>query len=236
MIDTNNNALLTNFAVMNYFNLHTHSRSSDPDVISLLNRYPEEYSDAEEYFSIGIHPWRIHEVELYSELAIVEKAVTNEKCLAIGECGIDKRIEMPLNKQRNVFELQLDLAMKYRKPVILHCVAAFQEVIGIKNERKIDVPLIIHGFSKNIETAKQLLENGFYLSFGKYLLRNPELEMVFQSIPHDRLFLETDTIQEDIKEVYAKAAAYLGLTVEEIGKIINDNVRNVFGVEVRSNE
>ena len=108
-----------------------------------------------------------------------------------------------------VFEKQIALAEKYQKPLVLHLVAAFDELIEIKKRLKISVPIIIHGFSKNENLAKQLLNNGFYLSFGKYLVRNPELESVFKSVPNDKFFLETDTIKETLEEVY-QALAKLG--------------------------
>src|SRR3970040_1285204 len=109
-----------------------------------------------------------------------------------------------------------------------HCVAAFQEVIETKKRLHITVPMIIHGFSKNEQTAKQLLDNGFFISFGKYLLRNPELESVFKSIPSNRFFLETDTIDENIDAIYALAAKYKGVTLEEIQTQINKNFQIVF--------
>jgi len=93
---------------------------------------------------------------------------------------------------------------------------------------KISVPIIIHGFSKNEQVAKQLIDNGFYLSFGKYLLRNPELEVVFQSVPNDRFFLETDTIEETLEEVYTLAAKYKNIKIEDLIEIVNSNFKNVF--------
>jgi TatD DNase family protein len=60
---------------------------------------------------------------------------------------------------------------------------------------------------------KQLISNGFYISFGKYLLLNPELESVFKSIPDDKIFLETDTVSENIAAVYELAATYKGISM-----------------------
>ncbi|PKP14842.1 MAG: hydrolase TatD, partial [Bacteroidetes bacterium HGW-Bacteroidetes-23] len=126
------------------------------------------------------------------------------------------------------FKAQILLAEKHQKPLVLHCVAAFQEIIQIKKEQNVTVPMIIHGFSKNEQTAKQLLDNGFYLSFGKYLLRNPELKSVFQSVPNDRFFLETDTIEESLEEVYALAANYKKIEIEELKSIVKTNFEKVF--------
>uniref|UniRef100_UPI0037C0F057 TatD family hydrolase n=1 Tax=Flavobacterium sp. TaxID=239 RepID=UPI0037C0F057 len=69
---------------------------------------------------------------------------------------------------------------------------------------------------------------GFYLSFGKYLIRNPELKTVFQSIPNDKFFLETDTIEESLEEVYAVAANYKNIEIEEMKSIIKTNFDKVF--------
>ena len=75
-----------------------------------------------------------------------------------------------------------------------------------------------------------LINNGCYLSFGKYLLRNPELESVFKSIPNDRFFLETDTVAETIDQVYALAAKYKKGTIEELQLQINNNFNKVFDI------
>ncbi len=83
------------------------------------------------FYSIGIHPWFIVEERLESDFEILESKLQEPSCLAIGECGLDKRIEVPMELQQLVFEKQLLLAQKYQKPVVIHCVAAFQELIEI---------------------------------------------------------------------------------------------------------
>ena len=217
---------------MKFFNLHTHQSSKQANVLELVNQYPQEFDASIPNYSIGIHPWHIVEDSIDADLRIIESKLIDEKCLAIGECGLDKRIEIPMALQQMVFEKQLALAEKYKKPVVIHCVAAFQEVIAIKKKMAISVPMIIHGFSKNKETAEQLIANGFYLSFGKYLLRNPELELVFKNIPKERLFLETDTIEEGIEAVYEMAAKYRNIELEEMTAIINANFDTVFKHEL----
>ena len=217
---------------MKFFNLHTHNFTNDPDVLELVNQYPWEFNATIPNYSIGIHPWHIDENRLESDLKIIEEKIQLSECLALGECGLDKRIEVPMELQISVFERQITLAEKYKKPLVLHLVAAFEELIEIKNRLKIQVPIIIHGFSKSEQLAKQLIQNGFYLSFGKYLLQSQsfgiELESVFQSVPNDRFFLETDTIEESLEEVYSLAANYKNLSKEEIQNILNTNFAKVF--------
>lgn len=211
---------------MQFLNLHTHSATDDPGIFAIVNQYPDEFS-AKGAYSIGIHPWRIDEERLERDLAFIASKLSDKNCLAVGECGLDKRIDTHLELQTDVFKRQLLLAGKARKPVIIHCVAAYQELIAIKNELSSSVPMIVHGFSKNEQVAKSLVDNGFYLSFGKWLLRNPGLKTAFLSVPDDRIFLETDTAEEGISEVYELAAKYRGISVEEMKEVVWRNFREL---------
>ena len=211
-----------------FINLHTHKFSNLSDVIEVVNQYPWEFDASIPNYSIGIHPWYIDENRLESDLEIIKEKLQLSECLALGECGLDKRIEIPLDLQISVFKKQLEIVKQTKKPIVLHCVAAYDEVIAIKKEMKIENPMIIHGFSKNEQVAKSLLNNGFYLSFGKYLLRNPDLEKVFTFAPENQILLETDTIEESIYEVYEKAASIKGISVEEMKTIVFTNFSRIF--------
>lgn len=213
---------------MKYVNLHTHHFKNNSEIIEIVNQYPNEFDATIPNFSVGIHPWKIDLDRVEADLEIIEEKLQLSNCYALGECGLDKRIETSLEIQTQVFEKQLFLAQKYNKSVILHCVAAFQEIIQIKKRLQIEVPMIIHGFSKNEQTAQQLLDKGFYLSFGKYLIQNKELEVVFKSIPNDRFFLETDSSNYSIEEVYALASKYRNFEINDLKEIININFKSVF--------
>lgn len=217
---------------MKFYNLHTHTATQQENVVELVNQYPHEFDATIPVYSIGIHPWFIVENRLASDLDIVEAKLQETNCLAVGECGLDKRIAIPIELQQLVFEKQLVLAQKYNKPVVLHCVASFDELIATKKKLNITVPMIVHGFSKSEQLAKQLISNGFYISFGKYLLLNPELETVFKSIPDDKIFLETDTISENIAAVYELAATYKGISILEMQELIKHNFHKVFFKEL----
>ena len=211
-----------------FINLHTHTFSNLSDVIEVVNQYPWEFDASIPSYSIGIHPWYIDENRLETDLETIKQKLQLDKCLALGECGLDKRIEIPLELQISVFKQQLELVKETQKPIVLHCVAAYDEVIAIKKEMKMENPMIIHGFSKNEKVAQSLLKNGFYLSFGKYLLRNPDLEKVFTFAPENQILLETDTIEESIYQVYEKAAEIKGISIEEMKAIVFTNYSTIF--------
>ena len=217
---------------MKFYNLHTHTATLQENSVELVNQYPQDFDATIPVYSIGIHPWYIVEDRLASDLDIVETKLQEPNCLAVGECGLDKRIAIPIELQQLVFEKQLVLAQKYNKPVVLHCVASFDELIATRKKLNITVPMIVHGFSKSEQLAKQLVSNGFYISFGKYLLLNPELESVFKSIPDDKIFLETDTVSENIAVVYELAATYKGISMLEMQELIKHNFQKVFFKEL----
>ncbi len=218
---------------MRYVNLHTHLFTHNPEILEIVNQYPDQFDADLPNYSVGIHPWHIDLDRLEADLQLIAASAKLEGFMAVGECGLDKRIDTPFEVQQTVFEKQLLLAQEYGKPVIVHCVAAFQELIRIKRFLKIEVPMIVHGFSKNTQLAKQLTDDGFYLSFGKYLLSNPELGSVFQLVDDTRVFLETDTIQDSLADVYALAARFKGMEVADLERQIDFNFTQVFGRSLR---
>ncbi|OGS80136.1 MAG: hydrolase TatD [Flavobacteria bacterium RIFCSPLOWO2_12_FULL_31_7] len=213
---------------MKFVNLHTHFYTKSDSILEIVNQYPNEFSDKIPSYSIGIHPWHIDDNSINEDLKIIKSKLSLKECIALGECGLDKRIDKIYTTQIDVFESQLDLLHEFPKPVILHCVASFDEVISCKKNSGLTSPFIIHGFSKNSQVAKQLLNQDFHLSFGKYLLRNPELREVFQQIPNEKIFLETDTIAESLEEVYTFAAKCKNISIEEMKEIVWNNYQTVF--------
>lgn len=116
---------------MNYFDAHTHTFSKEENVLSVVNKYPvsENFSHR---FSIGIHPWFIKVKTLNTQFTVLEEKIQHKNCLAIGECGLDKLTEVDFQTQKEVFVTQIQLSEKYKKPLIIHCVKAHQEIIELK--------------------------------------------------------------------------------------------------------
>ncbi|WP_372752407.1 TatD family hydrolase [Labilibaculum sp.] len=157
-----------------YIDIHTHNLSDKPSSYSVLSQNPEDeianYQHV--FYSAGIHPWRISCTDIASSLQKLELLAANSRLIAIGEIGLDKIIDTPLSIQKDLFEQQLQLAEKYHIPAIIHCVKSFSELIQIRKKSTYKLPWIIHGFVKNQQIAKDLIELGCYISFGKTLLKN----------------------------------------------------------------
>ena len=219
---------------MQFINLHTHHHSNQSNTFELVNQYPLEYHSSIPYYSMGIHPWYIKEATLDQEFEILTQKIQDKNCLAIGECGLDKRIDVPLDLQKAVFERQLLLAQHVQKPVIIHCVAAFDELIECTKRLQIKVPIIVHGFSKNSQLANQLIQQGFYISFGKYLFQMPNLASVLNQIPEERFFLETDTALQTIEDVYQLVAKSKGISVPALQEKVKQNFESIFNTKIEA--
>ena len=116
------------------------------------------------------------------------------------------------------------LSESYGKPMIVHCVRAYSEIIEIRKKMKAKMPWVIHGFNSSVETMRQLLRYDMYISLGEVLYRNENQAIkILKDIPLERLFLETDVSGRDIRDVYAKAASLMGCDLVFLCKQIFEN-------------
>lgn len=205
---------------MNLFNFHHHTLGNFYGIynLELGENVPESY------FSVGIHPKDIDE-NWEKHFEAFKKISLQDNCLAIGECGLDALIDIDANLQKKVFEKQIIWANEIQKPVIIHCVKWFQELIPF--QKLAEVPLIIHGFNKKKSVADEMLKHGFFLSFGKSVLYNLSLQSILKEIPIDKIFLETDDADFDIAELYQKVSEIKEISLEELQKKISENLQSI---------
>ena len=212
---------------MRFVNLHTHYNQTDGSLFVLNNRLGyNQKMDTTVPFSVGIHPW---DIELLSTcyLKDLEHLVMHPNCLAVGECGLDKLIPISLETQKHLFKEQIHLAIQYKKPVIIHCVKAFDKLIEICNPYMSAIPMVIHGFNKSEQLAKQLIDKGFYVSLHHHVLLKSDFEI--QSLPLDKLFFETDDNPHLlIQEVYEAFALKLNMELDVLKEKINRNFELLF--------
>ncbi|AUC86074.1 hydrolase TatD [Polaribacter sp. ALD11] len=212
---------------MFFFDVHTHKESFSENVFSIENKYPNDINFSKP-FSIGIHPWFIQPEKIAKELLIIEEKLKDENCFALGECGLDKITATDFELQKIVFRKQIQLSEHYKKPLLIHCVKAFQEIIELKKELKPHQIWILHGFHKNLQVAESLLKNGIMLSFGTAIIHNKKLQEVVSKISISSILLETDNTDVDIKEVYQKIAALKEIMVEDLQQKIKQNFVSLF--------
>ncbi len=215
---------------MKYIDIHTHKKQNI-DTIQLLDLSDEIdiNTGRQNYYSLGIHPWYVKESMLDNELERIEKYIQTKSFLAIGECGIDKVCDTALELQSLAFKKQIFLSEKYKKPLILHIVKAFNELINLRIALKAKQVWIVHGFNGSPQLAKQLMELGMYISFGAQLDDDTsKASRSINSVSIRRVFLETDNSVFTIKEIYALAAERLNMDVDQLKKQLWQNYQTVF--------
>ncbi len=146
------------------------------------------------YFAVGFHPSDAHDFDL-EVMKEIKKLSLHEKCVAIGEIGLDYHWEpFDKEKQKTVFNLQLDLANDECLPVSVHSRDATKDVLDILKSNMPKSGGVMHCFSGSKETAKELLDLGFYLGFGGTVtFKNASnLKEVAKYVPMDRILTETD--------------------------------------------
>jgi len=213
-----------------YINIHSHNApSSNEWVIQNLHSHWEKAA-LPGRFSIGIHPWYIEDdgQEQFREL---KQWSTHQHVLAIGECGLDKVCSTDFSLQQVVFVQQILLANAIQKPLIIHCVRAWEEMFSLLKKSENKVPVIFHGFAKNTALASRITSNGYYISFGKALQQQRVREML-QHIPTVRLFLETDDAALSIETVYDLAASALSIDHNSLSLQLQQNAVTVFGTAI----
>lgn len=205
---------------MDFFNFHHHRKNTANGIYNLgFGETPPEFP-----YSIGIHPHAIDKDHTEDQWTWFRSNIT-DNCFAIGECGLDSVAPTDEKIQGEIFLKQIQWANEIKKPMIIHCVRKFYEVISYK--KYAGQPMIIHGFNKKEHVASDLLSNNFYLSFGKAVLYNLSLQHTLKNTPLNKIFLETDDDDFNIEELYGKTAEIKGISLESLNKQITENLETI---------
>ena len=171
--------------------------------------------------TVGIHPWHAN----FGDIAEVERLASLVD--AVGEIGLDYACDVSREEQTTVFRAQLTLAERLEKPVVLHCVRAFEDVMKIVGNYHLKA-VIFHGFIGSTEQARRAVNQGYYLSFGERTFRSPKSIEALRTTPLSQLFVESDESTTPIEEIYAKIAELRGVEVSELLKATEANFKRIF--------
>ena len=143
---------------------------------------------------LGLHPCSVTG-NYKEELSFLKSSIDKATFIAIGEIGIDKYWSLDfINEQIDAFEQQIDWAIQLDLPIIIHCRDAYPEILDILEQKKhTRLRGVLHCFTGSQADADRLIDMGFYLGLGGVLtFKNGGLAEWIQSIPLDRILLETD--------------------------------------------
>lgn len=194
--------------------------------------------------AVGMHPHGSADVDA-DMLANLEKLARDPIVIAIGETGLDYFKKYASKEaQTQLFKKHIKLAREIKKPVIVHCRDAWEDVLSIlKAEKAEEVGGIIHCFSGNREMALKCVDLGFFISFAGPLTypKSSQLREAAMAVPSERLFTETDcpylAPQSNrgrrnepafVVETAEKLAEIKGVSLEDLGRIVLKNMETLF--------
>ena len=196
--------------------------------------------------SCGLHPWFIED-NIGALPADVEwsYSLAPAHCVAVGECGLDAAIAIPLSKQIPIFERHLAIAKQLDMPVIIHVRHTHNETVRLLKKYRLEKGGVIHGFTGSQQLAAEYWRMGFYLGIGgsiTYSRANKTREAI-RSMPVESLLLETDAPDMPLSgyqgennsplklPLIAHALAELtGVSIEEVARVTTQNSRHLFGL------
>lgn len=225
---------------------HIFMPNIDSTTVEPMLRVCEEYKGYC-FPMIGLHPTSV-DAGYKEELAVVaERLAMPDNYVAIGEIGIDLYWDRTfLKEQLLAFEQQVQWALEYGLPVVIHCREAFDYIYNVLEPYK-SSPLrgIFHSFTGTLEEAHRLLEfAGFYIGInGVVTFKKSDLPEVLPGVPLNRIVLETDSPyltpvpnrgkrneSANVKDTLLKVAGIYGKQPEEVACITSENALKVFGL------
>lgn len=207
----------------NYIDFHTHKQSAPDGVITVYNLLVhEETSIPKHFYSAGLHPWYADKLSTAELSRVLDLHGTRLNLIALGEAGLDKVCKIPIQIQKDVFELQLNKAVILSKPVIIHCVKAWEEMLEIT--RHYHVPMILHGYNGSDQLTANLVKRGFFFSIGPMILNpNSSISHAIRYIPISSIFCETDESDQPIQSVYDAVSGYLKMKETDLRRTVFEN-------------
>jgi len=196
-------------------------------MLNLVKKYPNNI-----FPMMGIHPTSVED-DFESELKVVEKWLQEEKFYAIGEIGIDLYWDKTFVEEQIIaFEKQIDLALKYDLPIVIHARESFDEIFKVLDEKNVpELKGVFHSFTGTLEQAKKIVEEyNFYIGInGIVTFKKSHLPEVLKEIDVKNILLETDApyLAPEPKRGKRNESAYMFYTARKIADIYGLDIQAV---------
>lgn len=174
--------------------------------------------------AFALHPWYIKTKSSTWNIALEEKLKEFPQAL-IGECGFDGLKNPDYQSQAEILEIQLDLARKYKRTLLIHAVKATSWLENYWS--LLPDKFVFHGFNGRPEHLKKILDYGGYVAVNEKILQNKTVEQIVNKIPAERLLLETDAPYQgkvqNIANLCKKIAIMRNQDIAKLAQIIYKN-------------
>lgn len=188
------------------------------------------------YPALGLHPWRISGEEIEENLNLVREEI--ERCVALGEIGLDFALETSQDYQVRVLQKFLAIAAQKKKPVLLHARRAWDKVLELIKEWKIE-KAVFHWYSGPLEILNKLIEAGYYISATPAVAYSDRHRRAIKAAPLERILLETDAPEiyqgvpsepKDVRCTLRETSILKGLPEEKVAEQTFLNAQKFFQV------
>lgn len=212
-----------------FTDFHTHNLTDVPTPRAIASYSLPQITSRPygQYYTVGLHPWHTERLDAYRAVEQnLSTYLADEYCLALGEVGLDRLRGASLGVQTELLALQLHLCARLHKPVVIHCVRAWSELLNVFHKVKFPGNKAVHGYRGSLAILERLLDDGWYISAGFYTPAETTLR-----IPREQLLLETDDTKQPIATLYAQTAQLLDSTVEDLQTMVMSNIRRFINQE-----
>ena len=202
-----------------FIDVHTHPNHIESDTIIVQNIFPGDGFAAftgRNFYSVGLHPWHLKTPDENNEmLHMVEDALEFDHVCFVGECGLDKKVDTDFKEQIRVFRAQAFISEEFKRPLVIHCVKAYNEIFEIHKKLRPDMPWIMHGYRGNAQVTQLLGKHGIFFSFGMSLFDdNSKSVESLRYLPMEKIFFETDEFDGEVESIYEKAALLKNVSLD----------------------
>lgn len=211
-----------------------------PDMYAIQKAYPRQV-----FLMMGLHPTYVKE-NYKDELEIVARELSVQKFYAVGEIGMDLYWDTAFKEQQQqAFEFQIELALKHKLPINIHCREAFDETFEVLERfKKENLFGIFHCFTGTKKQALQAIDCGMKLGIGGVVtFKNGKIDQFLNEIPLNHVVLETDAPylaptpfrgkrneSSYIVQIAEKLATIYNMSLGDIARITTQNSKQVFGI------
>lgn len=215
-----------------FIDIHTHANRVESETIIVQNIFPGDGFAAftgRNFYSVGLHPWHLKTPEENNEMMqMVEDALEFDHVCFVGESGLDKKITVDFEEQIRVFKAHAFIAEEFKRPLIIHCVKAYNEIFEIHGKLHPAMPWIFHGYRGNVPTTQQLAKREILFSFGKSLFNeNSKSLESLKCLPMEKIFFETDEFDGNVEQIYERAANLKNVSLEMLKTEVWNNFNRI---------
>jgi TatD DNase family protein len=206
--------------------------ASNEKVLQIAQTFPGYLFPA-----LGFHPWHMEAHQIEVTLDAMEREV--ERCVAIGEVGLDFKVEVDKGLQTRIFRSILELAAERDRPVIVHARGAWEEALAMVVEAGVE-KAVFHWYSGPMGVLRLIIERGYSISGTPALSYSPRHRKAIKRMPIEGLLLETDApqayrgVESEPKGLLTSlfmVADLKGMKPEEVAQKTSQNAVELFGLD-----